>query len=441
MEDGGLGSERVSVLRQQAAAGEAGLGAVLVVGRRRGGIERWVGDVAGPNAGELLAGSSVPVRLGSADVPGIAPASRLEEIDTPGPALALVTDGGEIPAEQRLRLNRCGCFGAAVLVMRLSAAFHEADRALARSLRGMCYELRALLVALPGEELTPRDAADVEAYAAAKMAECGFVGSRDGGVHLHFAAGGVPPSGVVAAEAKTLLAAPPNADAHAVFRSAAARVARDAAGRLPRADEAVRSGPDAATIEREARERGLDAEAARRRAWEDVFSWTGGASGSRGGIWLRYNEQLCPGLGDALVAEAKRAATELTITAAGDAAQSEPQELDARDRERASTAPTTRASRPLWALAFALAGGALGAAIARLMGLDAVSRFAVPALSLITLVAGGAIGWSLGPSLLNRRSPALRLPFSRSGRPDAAGSAAKVRTAPSTLHVEGLSAF
>jgi hypothetical protein len=299
----------------------------LLVGRPDAGIElllaRWispdaaeelqkVGDrplVIGPNPGE------VRPKLGAW------PSWRWKRFEN-GHLLAL-RSSGKVPADIVAQLASLGYLDQMVLVGRLNQAMHQHECDIAQSLATTAATGRVLLVALPGEEPTEGELAEVAALCVTRMRQAGFREGRCIGAGTWFTGGEHRPGtiadvgqfvrvdtaecsagrGGMGREAVALLVHDLQQQAEKAGAIVPAAVSEDEADRLTR-ELANHLGDLGKELDRQVQRRqGVDTAFVRSYALDAIRSW--GAYTSIEGHWLRYVERLRPGTQAAFLAEAQ----------------------------------------------------------------------------------------------------------------------------------------
>jgi hypothetical protein len=325
-----LPAERVSQLRKrlEGPGDRPGGPHVLLAGRPDAGIElvlgRWLATEA---AAALAHAGASPLVIGATpgDVQprvGRWPTWRAPRYG-PGHLVAL-SSGGRPGADVLAQLASLGYMDQLVLVSRLAQPIHQHERALVSSLAGLAATARVLLVALPGEEPTSADLAEVVAHAAAALRQEGFGHGRCRGVGVWFTGGQARPGTIT--DLGAFLAV--DTAAVAAGRAGMSRQAltglvadlRQRAEQAPAAQPAL--PPDEqdrlvnelksylADLGRELarqaeKRRPLTADTLRTYARDAVRGW--GAYTGVEGHWMKYVERVRPGLQAAFLAEVEAA--------------------------------------------------------------------------------------------------------------------------------------
>lgn len=191
----GVSADRIAALQKRLDPARARPGApyTLVAGRPDGGLEvllsRWVAPAA---AKALLQAGERPLVLGPDPTPLCPRIGGWNTFPIPQagvPACPWAPTGDAppghwiavripIPPEVDLiaQLGTLGYLEQLVIVTRLGQPLHQIEREFARTFSGLCATVRVLIVALPSEDASANDVAELSAYAAAQM--------RDQGVSL-----------------------------------------------------------------------------------------------------------------------------------------------------------------------------------------------------------------------------------------------------------------
>lgn len=325
-------SERISLLRnrfEQWTAPRPGSPYTLLAGRPDAGIElllaRWVAPQV---AEELKSAGRLPLVIGKrpAEVRprlGTWPGYKASKPEA-GHYVALRANG-KPEAATLAQLASLGFVEHAVLVVRLSQPLHVRERELAESLAGLAATVSVLVVGLPGEEPTENDLAEVPAYAVSQMRQAGFNGGRCRAAGVWFTGGAARP-GLVNDIGKFLAVdeSELRAGGESMLRRAAADLLADLrqyvetsprpAQALVAVEERERLTVELANylsdlgreLERQAQSRrGLTTESMRGYARDAIRGW--GAYTGVEGHWMRYVEQLRPGIQAEFLAEADAA--------------------------------------------------------------------------------------------------------------------------------------
>jgi hypothetical protein len=407
----GLPDERVAALRRRldSPAARPGGPVTLLAGRPDAGLElllaRWLGPAA---ADALAAAGDRPLVVGpdpkAARLPGDWP--TFQHAGGPG-HLVVVRSAGKPAAGLLARLGALGHADALVLVSRLNQPLHQAERELLAGLAGVAATARVLVVAVPGEEPTASDVAEVAAYAAGQLRAAGFAAGRSGGAAVWFTDGvtrgntladptpflTVPPAaaeatagmrrqavGGLLAELKALAAAAPPPTGVAVSEAEQDRLARELSGFLADLGRDLSRRADG--------RRPVTADDLRRQAIDAVRGW-GGYIGVEG-HWLKYVEKLRPGTQAALLAEATAAVTDLDLSTTRPA-----------DPPPAGLDPTTRlAVRAGGGLAAGVGGYVLTSHLLTRVAAVALPEFLVTAMSGVGLAAAAVVAFRLLGKLL-----------------------------------------
>ncbi len=191
----GFPVERVGSLRRRLdnSSPRPGSPYSLLVGRPDAGIElllaRWISPDA---ADELQKVGERPLVIGASPAEvkpklGVWPNWRWKRFEN-GHLLVLRTPG-KVPADIVSQLASLGHLDQVVIVSRLNQAMHQHECDIAASLATVAATARVLLVALPGEEPTDGELAEVAALAVTRMRQAGFRGGRCLGAATWFTGG------------------------------------------------------------------------------------------------------------------------------------------------------------------------------------------------------------------------------------------------------------
>lgn len=120
--------------------------------------------------------------------------TRLKAAQPPEGHLIVVRASGALPATVRAQLASLGILPQAVVVTRLGQPLPAAECQLVRSLVGHVALVQVLVVAVPGEELNDRDAADLLAYGKARIQSNGFSYRQYAGLSVWYTSGGKRPA-------------------------------------------------------------------------------------------------------------------------------------------------------------------------------------------------------------------------------------------------------
>ncbi len=332
----GLPAERVSQLRKRldGPGDRPGGPLVLLAGRPGAGIELVLGRWLASEAAEALAqAGSSPLVIGATpgDVQprvGRWPTWRAPRYG-PGHLVALCS-AGRPGADVLAQLASLGYVDQLVLVSRLGQPIHQHERALAASLAGLAATARVLLVALPGEEPTSADLAEVVAFAATALRQEGFASGRCLGAGVWFTGGAARPGTITDPGAFLAVDAAAVAAGRAgMSRQALTGLVADLSQRAEQAPPAQAALPPdeqdrlvnelnsylgdlGRELDRQAEKRQpLKADTLRTYARDAVRGW--GAYTGVEGHWMKYVERVRPGLQAAFLAEVEAALPLLDI--------------------------------------------------------------------------------------------------------------------------------
>jgi hypothetical protein len=175
----GLPPERIDRL-QKAQAGTPSRGATLLLAGAQGTLAlllaRWLGLEA---ANALNAAGTAPLVIGPAPDTVQPPLGRwptLVRRELGAAHVVAVRSAGALSASLRSALAGLGTFDGAWLVSRLSQPFSAEERQLADSLAPLAATARAVFVALPSEEGSEAERAELAAYGVAQLQAHGFHG-------------------------------------------------------------------------------------------------------------------------------------------------------------------------------------------------------------------------------------------------------------------------
>ena len=327
----GVPEERVTTLRRRLERDDARPGAplTLVAGRPNAGLELLLARTLAPEAAEALPEASAkPLVLGNDPASvrpklGTWPTYRTRKV-ADGHLLAMRSDGPP-PADVLAQLASLGYVEQLLLVVRLGQPLHMKERELAKAFAGVAATVRVLVVALPSEEPTADDVAEVCAFAAAQMKQAGFADGRCGGAAVWFTDGQSRHNSL--ADARSFFAT----DAATVARGKQGMASVAVAGLLAEVQRAAQNAttPTTATVPEDEVDR-LTRELAgyladlgkevtrqivpnrpqtdaslRAYALDAIRGW--GAHIGIEGHWMKYVDRLRPGAEKALLAEAEAA--------------------------------------------------------------------------------------------------------------------------------------
>jgi hypothetical protein len=326
----GLPAERVGLVRRrcEVVGDRPGSPYVLLAGRPDAGLELLLARWLAPEVAEQL------LQIGDRPlVIGAAPGQVRPRLGAwpghvwrgwgPGHLLAM-RPAPAPPADVLAQLGSLGYLDQVVLVTRLSQPLHQQERSLARSLAALAATARVLIVAVPGEEPSEKDLAEVTAYAVTQMRQAGFNG-RCLGAGVWFTGGSHRPGTV--ADVESFLTLKPD-EVGAGRRGMTQRVMAEFLGEVRHVAERCPTPTQASVpddeCDRLARELGgfladlgreLDRQVEKRHPWtvealrgyalDAIRAW--GAYAGIEGHWLKYVERLRPGTHASLLAEAQEA--------------------------------------------------------------------------------------------------------------------------------------
>jgi hypothetical protein len=339
--------------------------------------------------------------------------------------LIVVRASGAVPATVRAQLASLGILTQVVVVTRLGQPLPAVECQLVRSLLGHVALVHVLVVAVPGEELSDRDAADLLAYGKARIQSNGYSYRQYTGLSVWYTSGGKRPATI--ADPASVMA--PLADTAAV-RSLAERQAvriflddlcRHIDGAAAKSIAVPLTGIEQARLQNELTTYlaslgdGLEQELAHRVDWNgeevrkfalsNLQSWAHQASIEN--MWVHYLERVRPGAWPALL---QTAAASLPL-------------LDVHTEQHVHTQPV---AAPLsswqarWQLeakrsAVGLAVG-IGAYLAASVGFavtplmrEAVAPPIAALLSLLILLVALVLGYGLGRRLIHPPAPGTQV--------------------------------
>jgi hypothetical protein len=189
----GLRPEQVDLLRRRIenASTRRGSPFTLLAGNPNSGIELLLARWISPEVAERLE-MNRPLVIGPDEQAvrpkfGVWAGVKSAEI-VPGHLIALPA-GSRPQKDTLMQLASLGFIDQLVLVTRLAQPLTQSERELAASLNPVSATVRVLIVAVPGEDPTARDSAEVAAYAGNYMRQAGFGDGRCLGAGVWFTKG------------------------------------------------------------------------------------------------------------------------------------------------------------------------------------------------------------------------------------------------------------
>lgn len=408
----GLPDERVAALRRRLDPSypRPGVPYTLVAGRPDAGIELLLGRWLGPEVADaLLAAGGKPLVVGP--TPGEV---RPKLGAWPGYAkpaagsghLVVVRSAGKPAADVLAQLGSVGYFDKLVLVTRLAQPFHASERELAQSLSGLAAAAQVLVVAVPGEEPSADDLAEVCALGVAQTGQAGFDAGRSLGAAVWFTGKERPPGTL---EDVGSYVGATGADTAAAHAGMTRRAVRGLLADLRQRAEAA-PAPSAAAVPEDEQDRltreltgyladlgrDLDRQVAGGRATTSDRLRTHAADVVRGwgayvgieGHWLKYVDRLRPGAHAALLEEVRAAVSTIEYDPGRPA-----------DPGRGPAAApdwfTARAMRAGIGLAAGVGSYILVSVLLTRVAAVALPDIAVTLLSSVALVAVGVVAYSV----------------------------------------------
>jgi hypothetical protein len=189
----GLPSEQVDLLRRRIENASARRGSpfTLLAGNPKAGIELLLSRWISPEVADRLE-INRPLVIGPEEQAvrpkfGLWSGVKSQEI-VQGHLIALPT-ASRPQKDTLMQLASLSFIDQLVLITRLSQPFTESERELAAALNAVSATVRVLIVAVPGEEPTERDLAEVSAFAVNYMRQAGFGDGRCLGAGVWFTKG------------------------------------------------------------------------------------------------------------------------------------------------------------------------------------------------------------------------------------------------------------
>lgn len=337
------------------------------------------------------------------------PADHLIALEAQGKPLAITL----------AQLASLGSLDLAIIVTRLSQPLSQKERETAQALAGLAATVRVLVVALPGEETSVAEAAEVASYAQSQMRQAGFGGGRCLGAALWYTDGKAR-QGAITDPAQLLAADPAEvqrgksgmreqalAGLLAELRAQAEKAKTAPAPAIPRDDQERLAGELGDYLSDLGKELERQRKAGRIRDTEGLHGYVRDALRGWGayigveGTWLKYVERLRPGLQDAFFTEAEDALPLLALDPGSTPVASAPGE-----RGKASASGLVRmAKRACVGFAFSLAAWL---AVSSLLGggNSGTSPAAVTLLSNAALLVGAFLGYGLAGFVFRTPRPA-----------------------------------
>lgn len=418
----GFPSERISALRRRLESPPARPGApyTLLIGRPEAGLHLLLSRWLDADAELLREIGERPVVLGKTptDVsPKLGAWGTRKSSRIPAGHLIALQAPGKPSAAVLAQLASLGSLDQALIVTRLSQPLSLKERETGQALTALSATVRVLVIALPGEETSETEAAEVASYARSQMRQAGFGGGRCLGSALWFTDGKARP-GAITDPGKLL-----SADPAEVLRGRSQMEEQALAhllGDLRAQAEKAKVAP-AITIPLEDQDRlvselgdylsDLGKELERRkkagqiRDTETLSAYARDALRGWGsyigveGHWMRYVERLRPGLQAAFFNEADEALTLLTFDPG-----SSPAETPGGAGEERAGGLVRMAKRACGGFAFSLTAWLTARALLD----DGTAPLAATLLSYAALFVGAFIGYGVSGFVF--RAPRAALP-------------------------------
>ncbi|MCS6977687.1 MAG: hypothetical protein NZM31_11870, partial [Gemmatales bacterium] len=194
-ERAGLPCERIGALRKRLETDHPRPGSpyILLVGQPNCGLELVLAKLVGPAAAEEVKKAvGRPVVLGPKPTevqPRLGAWATYKWPKCPQGHVIVLCSPGRPSAVTLAQLESLGYVEEVVLVTRLGQPLHQSEREMAQALSTVAATIHVLVVALPGEEASDSDMAEVKAYGLQHMRLAGFNDGRCQGVLIWFVDG------------------------------------------------------------------------------------------------------------------------------------------------------------------------------------------------------------------------------------------------------------